>query len=92
MIWAQIKLNVENEVDSIINSRDWRRILRELPIKKTGLPNDASRALGASSFPEYCSVIIRQCDIKSNIGIRALSAIRGQLPNLAQAVVSTDVE
>lgn len=77
-----IKAIVEEEVGAIINSANWRKILQDLPIKKTGLPNEAARALGASSYSEYCSVIIRQFDIRSDAGNRALSAIRERLPNL----------
>ncbi|WP_231639590.1 DUF4435 domain-containing protein [Sphingomonas profundi] len=40
------------EIELVIDSGDWRRILQCIPIKKTGLPNEAAKALGASSFAE----------------------------------------
>lgn len=76
---------VELEVDGAIGSGDWRRILQELPIKKTGLPNEAAKALGAASFQEYESVIIRQFDVLSAAGIQALSRVRERFPLLTYA-------
>lgn len=72
----------QKEVERVIDSGDWHMILQSIPIKKTGLPNEAAKALGASSFANYCSVIIRQFDIRSDIGNRTLSAIRLKLPSL----------
>ena len=77
-----IRQSVEREVELVVDSGDWRKILQCVPIKKTGLPNEAARSLGASSFAEYCSVIIRQFDIRSDIGNQTLSAIRRRLPGL----------
>lgn len=79
---SAINTRVNEDIEEIIRSQDWRKIMHELPIKKTGIPREAAKALGASSFEEYCSVIIRQFDIRSDSAKRAIFALRERLPIL----------
>lgn len=78
-----IKTTVEKFVDEIIKLGDYQKILTDLPIKNTDIPEVAAKALGATSFKDYCDVVQRQIDIESPFGVRARDAIQAILPTLS---------
>ncbi|WP_198353575.1 AAA family ATPase [Sphingomonas sp. MA1305] len=80
---------VSSEIDAIIGTENYEAILQDLPIKRTGLPNEAAKALGATNFKEYCAVILRQFDIMTDVSQYTLASLRGRLPELEEAVPPT---
>lgn len=83
-----IKHMVSEEVEEILK-KGVREILINLPIKNTDVPDTAARALGATSFKTYCSVIQRQIDVQTEGGLRALYALKAKLPSLETAAATS---
>lgn len=77
-----LKSGVSQSIDAIISKKSWKTILFRLPIKRTGLPNSAAKALGAASFDEYRTAILRQIEIESVSGLAALKALQRIMPSL----------
>lgn len=64
----------------MIDSKDYQRILRELPIKQTSIPARACKSLGARSFADYVRVIMRRIDLAEPDGVHFVEALRRTLP------------
>lgn len=73
------------QVDEVLNDgeRDILSAIFSLPIKDTPIPNVAARALGATSFKDFVSIVLQQIDLQSPPGQRMSAALREQLPDLS---------
>lgn len=79
---ASLYDEVKEYVQSISCSDDFCDILVNLPIKKTKIPSNVAKALGATSFSEYKKTILRQMEIREEVGVETLLALRKVLPKV----------
>ena len=77
---SEIYEEVAGEVSSVIESEDYEKILRELPIKQTSIPARACKSLGANSFKDYVRVIMRSIDLAEPDGVHFVETLRRTLP------------
>ena len=78
----EIISSVTTAFDKTVADSSIYNVLFKLPIKNTPIPSTIATALGASSFNDYCRVILRQLDIKSDSSMPFIDALRAQLPKL----------
>jgi hypothetical protein len=70
------------QVDALLQIGDFPSLLRELPVKNTGIPAKLATALGYAGFAKYKTAMLRQIELKSEEGLAILEVIRKQLPVL----------
>lgn len=70
------------QIGNMIKDKNVDNLLKVLPIKTTDIPDVLSRALGARSFKDYCSVVQKQVDIGNGDGVRLISAVKNLLPQI----------
>jgi ABC-type multidrug transport system ATPase subunit len=78
----ELLIEEKNLLDKILKSDGVIDGLRIFPVKNTGIPAAAAKAIGTKSIKHYQAIVLRQIDLQTDEGILMLNALREVLPNL----------